>query len=66
MIEYLSSKSKIALATSINKIVSYCKSHGLYVSAMFIDPEFQFLEKKLVSTTLTITEARDHVQEVER
>ena len=27
-IEYLSSKNEIALVTSINKIVSYYKSHG--------------------------------------
>ena len=43
-IEYLSSKNKIALVTPINRIVSYYKSHGLHVSTMFIDPEFQSLE----------------------
>ena len=32
---------------------------------MFVDPEFQSLEK-LVSTTLNATGARDHVPEVER
>ena len=43
-IEYLSSKNEIALVTSINKIVSYCKSHGLHVGTMSVNPEFQFLE----------------------
>ena len=43
-IEYLSSKNEIALVTSINKIVSYYRSHGLHVRAMFVDPEFQSLE----------------------
>ena len=33
---------------------------------MFVDPEFQFLEGKVVSTTLNTTGARDHVPEVER
>ena len=33
---------------------------------MFIDPKFQFLEKKLVSTTINTTGARDHVPEVKR
>ena len=33
---------------------------------MFIDPEFQFLEEKLVSTNLNTTGARDHILEVER
>ena len=37
-IEYLLSKNKIALVTSINKIVSYYKSHGLHVGVMFVDP----------------------------
>ena len=32
---------------------------------MFVDPEFKSLEEKLVSTTLNITGARDHVPEVE-
>ena len=65
-IEYLSSKNDIALVTSINKIVRYYKSHGLHVGAMFVDPEFQFLEKKVLSTTLSTTGAHDHVPEVER
>ena len=43
-IEYLSSKNEIVLVTSINKMVIYYKSHGLHVGAMFVDPEFQFLE----------------------
>ena len=43
-IEYLSSKTYIALVSYINKIVSYYKSHGLHVGMMFLDPEFQFLE----------------------
>ena len=37
-IEYLSSKKKIALVTSINKIVSHYRSHGLHVGVMFVDP----------------------------
>ena len=65
-IEYLSSKSEIALVTSIIKIVSYYKSHGLHVGDMFVDPEFQFLEESIVSTDLNTTGARDHVPEVER
>ena len=60
-IEYLSSKNEIALVTSINKIVSYYRSHGLHVVTMFVDPEFKSLEEKLVSTTLNTTGARDHV-----
>ena len=36
-IEYLSSKKKIALVTSINKIVRYYISHGLHVVTMFVD-----------------------------
>ena len=43
-IEYLSSKNKIALVTSINKIVSYYRSHGLHVVTMFLDPGFNSLE----------------------
>ena len=37
-IDHLSSKKKIALVTSINKIVSYYRSHGLHVVTMFVDP----------------------------
>ena len=33
---------------------------------MFVDPEFQSLEKKLFSTTFNTTGARDHISEVER
>ena len=33
---------------------------------MFVDPEFQLLDKKIVSTALSTTGARDHVTEVER
>ena len=65
-IEYLSSKNEIALVTSINKIVSYYRSHGLHVFTMFVDPEFKSLEEKVVSTTLNTTEARDPVPEVQR
>ena len=61
MIEYLSSKNDIALVTSINKIVSYYKSHVLHVGTMFVDTEFQFLEGKVVSATRNTTRARDHV-----
>ena len=60
-IEYLSSKKKIALLTSINKIVSYYISHGLHVGTMFVDLELNSLEKKVVSTTLNTTGALDHV-----
>ena len=65
-IEYISSKNKIALVTYINKIVSYYRSHGLHVGTMFVDPEFKYLEKKVVSTTLNTTGAHDHVPEVGR
>ena len=50
----------------MNKIVSYYKPYSLHVGTMFVDPEFQYLEEKLVSTTLNITGARDHAPEVER
>ena len=63
-IEYLLSKSEIALVTSIDKIVSYYRSHGLHVVTMFVDPEFKSLEEKVVSTTLNTNGARDHVLEV--
>ena len=33
---------------------------------MFVDTEFQFLEEKVVSTTLNTTGALDHVPEVKR
>ena len=33
---------------------------------MFVDPEFESLEEKVVSTTLNTTGACDHVPEVER
>ena len=33
---------------------------------MFVDPEFQFLEETLVSTSLNTTGAHDHVPAVER
>ena len=65
-IDYLSSKNDIAIVTSINKMVSYYRSHGLHVGTMFIDPEFKSLEENVVSTTLNTTGARDHVPEVER
>ena len=65
-IEYLSNKNKIALVTSINKIVSYYRSHGLHVVTIFVDLKFKSLEEKVVSTTLNTTEAHDHVLEVER
>ena len=65
-IEYLSSKNEISLVTSINKIVSYYRSHGLHVVTMFIDPEFKSLDEKVFSTTLNTTGARDNVPEVER
>ena len=63
-IEYLLRKNELALVTSINKIVSYYKSHGLHGGTMFIDPEFQFLEEKVVSTTLNTTGVCNHVLEV--
>ena len=65
-IEYLSIKNEISPVTSINKIVGYYRSHGLHVGAMFVDTEFQSLEKKLVSTTLKTTGECDHILEVER
>ena len=63
-IDYLSSKNEIALVKSINKIVSYYRSHVLHVVTMFVDPEFKPLEEKVVSTTLNTTGARDCVPEV--
>ena len=54
-LEYLSSKNKIALITSINKMVSSYISNGLHVGMMFLDPEFKYLVEKLVSTTLNTT-----------
>ena len=60
-IEYLSNKIEIALVTSINKMVSHYKSHALHVSTIFLDPEFQFLEENVFSTTLNTTGAHDHV-----
>ena len=65
-IEYLSSKNKIALVTSINKIVSYYRSHSLHVVMMFVEPEFKSHEEKLFRTNLNTTGAREHVPEVER
>ena len=65
-IEYLSSENEIALVTSINKIVSYYRPHGLHVVTMFVEPELKSIEEKVVSTTLNTTGARDHVPEVER
>ena len=64
-IEYLSSKNKTALITTINKIVRYYRSHGLHVVTMFVDPEFKSLEEKVVNTILNTTGARDHAPEVE-
>ena len=64
-IEYISCKNEIALVTSINKIVSYYRSHSLHVVTMFVDPEFKSLKEKVVRTTLNKTGARDHVPEVE-
>ena len=66
MIEYLSSKNDIALVTSINKIVSYYRSHSLHLVTMFVEPEFKSLDEKVVSTTMNTTGARDHFPEVER
>ena len=43
-IEYLSSNNEISLVNSINKIVSYYRSHSLHVGMMFVDPEFKSLE----------------------
>ena len=60
-IDYLSSKNEISLVTSINKIVSYYISHGLHVGKMFVDPEFQFLVEKVLSTTINTTGAHDQV-----
>ena len=40
-IEYLSSKNEIALVTSINKIVSYYRSHDLHIGMMFVEPEYK-------------------------
>ena len=42
-IEYISNISEISLVKYMNKIVRHYKSHGLLVSTMFIDPEFQLL-----------------------
>ena len=61
-IDDLSSKNEISLVTSINKIVSYYISHGLHVGKMFVDPEFQFLVEKVLSTTINTTGAHDHVK----
>ena len=43
-IEYISSNNEIALVTSINKIVSYYRSHGLNLGTMFVDPDFKSLD----------------------
>ena len=43
-IYYLSSKNEISLVTSINKIVSYYRSHGLHVDKMSVEPDFMSLE----------------------
>ena len=64
-IEYLSINNEISLLTSINKIVSYYRSHGLHVGTIFVDPEFQYLKEKVVSTTLNKTGLRDHAPELE-
>ena len=62
-IEYLSSKNEISLVTSVNKIVSYYKSHGVHVVTMLLDPEFQLLEEKVFSATHNKTGECDHVSE---
>ena len=63
-IEYISSMNEIALVTSINKIVSYCKSHGLHVGTMVVKSEFQLLEEKEISTAINTTGVHEHVPEV--
>ena len=65
-IEYISSKNEIALVTSINKIVSYYRSHGLHVVTMFLVPEYKSLEEKVAITTFNTTGEHNYVPEVER
>ena len=64
MLEYLSNNSKKSLVNSINKIVRYYNLHGLHVCMMFVDPEFQLLEEKVVITVRNTTGACDHLPEV--
>ena len=61
-IEYLSSKNEIKLVTSLNKIVSYYRSHDLHVVMISLYPEFNSLEEKVFSTTLNTTGESDHIQ----
>ena len=66
IIEYLSGNSEISLVNYINKIFSYYNSHSLYIRMIFVDPNFQFLEDKVVSKSLNTTGVCDNVPEVER
>ena len=61
----ISNRSKISLVNPIYIIVRHYKSHSLLVSNMFLDLEFQFLEKKEVSTIPNTKGACDPVPEVE-
>ena len=51
-IEYLLNISEISLVNSIDKIVSYYKSHSLHKRTIFVDLKLQLLEDKVVSTAL--------------
>ena len=64
-IEYISNRSENSLVNYINKIVRHYKSHGILVSTIFVDPDFQLLEDKVDITRLHTASARDHAQELE-
>ena len=66
MIEYIPNRPEKELARSVNNIIDIYKQQGFSIHTMYMDPEFNCLDKLIVGTDLNTTSARDHVPEIER
>ena len=65
-IEYIPNRTKGLLVKSIDMITRCYKARDIVVRTLFVDPEFDFLEKCIKHTTVNTTTAQEHVPEVER
>ena len=65
-IEYIPNRSERELARSISKIIDIYKQRGFSIHTMYMDPDFNFLDRSIVGTYLNKTSTRDHVPDIER
>ena len=65
-IEYIPTRLDKELSRYVTKIIDVYKQQGFSIHNMYMDPEFNCLDKLIVGTDLNTTSARDNVPEIER